>query len=166
MKRTKLAGVGSVRQTPIPVTHTAIELFEPPHVLTPYRHGYTEELFSKTSINGPTLEFEIEGGQSSFVDLRQIFLKLAIRFKIGDTTDEGVHAAVVNNILHSLFSNCEVSLNGIVVWTANNLYGHKTIIETELSHPRECKDTWLWTQGYEYENTPTQLKLLHIESYS
>jgi hypothetical protein len=72
--------------------------------------------------------------------------------EIADATTDS--AVIANNALHSIFSNCEVSLQGEVVGTANNLYGHKAFIETELSHPIECKETWLACQGYDYEAAP------------
>jgi hypothetical protein len=79
---------------------------------------------------------------------------LALRtFK--EITNAGADSAViVNNALHSIFSNCEVSLQGEIIGTSNNHYGHKALIETELSHPTECKDTWLACQGYDYEVNP------------
>lgn len=156
----------AVRHMPIPVTHSGLQLFEAPRVLTPFDRGFTEEIFPKTNLNGPTLEFELSGERNVYVDLINIYLQLKISLLSYDhahATDKSFKiitdaaadpGCVANNILHSIFSNCDVSLQGVQISTANNLYGHKAYIETELSHPTECKETWLAAQGYQYEKNP------------
>jgi hypothetical protein len=133
-------------------------------VLTTFDRGFTEDIFSKANLTGPTLDFEFSGERNVYVDLRNIYLQVTVSLLTYDhvtahtyneiTNDVNDPALLVNNTLHSMFSNCEVSLQGEVVGTANNLYGHKAFIETELSHPSECKDTWLACQGYDYEVAP------------
>ena len=58
----------------------------------------------------------------------------------------------MNNTLHSLFSDCTVTAQGVKVSSANGLYAHKIFIETEFSHDLEAKNTWLEFQGYNYES--------------
>ena len=60
----------------------------------------------------------------------------------------------VNSTLHSRFSECTVTANGIKFSNANGLYAHKAFIETEFSNGKEAKDTWLRCQGYTYEGNP------------
>ena len=59
-----------------------------------------------------------------------------------------------NNVLHSLFSDCTVSANGLKISNANGNYAHKSFIETEFSHNKDAKATWLARQGYSYEENP------------
>ena len=59
-----------------------------------------------------------------------------------------------NNVLHSLFSDCKVSANGLKISNANGNYAHKSFIETEFSHNKDAKATWLASQGYSYEENP------------
>ena len=48
-------------------------------------------------------------------------------------TDDDLHyLSHVNNVLHSLFSNCEVYLNNQQVYNSNGLYGHKALISNEF----------------------------------
>ena len=63
----------------------------------------------------------------------------------------------VNNTLHSLFSDCNITAHGIKISSANGNYAHKAFIETEFSHNKEAKDTWLKYQGYTYEPDPAAL---------
>ena len=64
---------------------------------------------------------------------------------------------LANNALHSLFSDCTVSANGLKISNANGHYAHKTFIETEFSHNLDAKKTWLVCQGYQYEPDPDRL---------
>ena len=72
----------------------------------------------------------------------------------GDATQQDT-PVFVNNTLHSLFSDCTVTAQGVKVSSANGLYAHKASIETELSHNLEAKITWLECQGYNYESNPS-----------
>ena len=49
-------------------------------------------------------------------------------------TDDDLHYLThVNNILHSLFSNCEVYLNNRQVYNSNGLYGYKALNSNEFN---------------------------------
>jgi len=49
----------------------------------------------------------------------------------------------VNNWMHSLFSQVDVSLNGTLVTPSTNTYPYRAYIETLLSHGKEAKDKQL-----------------------
>ena len=61
------------------------------------------------------------------------------------STDGDLHYLThVNNILHSLFSNCDVYLNNQKVYNSNGLYGHKALNSNELNvSTRIMKIFWL-----------------------
>ena len=62
-----------------------------------------------------------------------------------------------NNALHSLFSECTVSANGVKLSNTNGNYAHKAFIETEFSSGKTAKNTWLACQGYYYEDEPAKI---------
>ena len=109
------------------------------------------------------LEFEVAGDRNNFIDHQKIFLE--IKCKIVQSSDadlkyDNTAAADLtktdapyfcNNVLHSLFSDCTVSANGLKISSANGNYAHKSFIETEFSHNKDAKSTWLACQGYSYE---------------
>ena len=66
-----------------------------------------------------------------------------------------------NNVLHSLFSDCTVSANGLQISSANGNYAHKSFIETEFSH-KDAKSTWLACQGCSYEANPGRIAASEI----
>ena len=63
-----------------------------------------------------------------------------------------------NNVLHSLLSDCTVSANGLKCSNANGNYAHKSFIETEFSHNKDAKKTWLAHKGYSYEEDSSAMK--------
>ena len=79
-----------------------------------------------------------------------------LRYDATDATDATQTDTPIfaNNTLHSLFSECTVTANGIKSLNANGVYAHKAFIETEYSNGKEAKNTWLRCQGYTYEQHP------------
>ena len=62
-----------------------------------------------------------------------------------------------NNALHSLFSECTVSANGVKLSKTNRNCAHKAFIETEFSSGRTVKNTWLVCQSYYHEDEPSKI---------
>ena len=115
------------------------------------------------------LEFEVAGARNNFIDLQKIFLEVKCKSVQSSEADLRYDAGAAkdvtktnspyfcNNVLHSLFSDCTVSANGIKISNANGNYAHKSFIETEFSHNKGAKTTWLACQGYSYEENPGAL---------
>jgi hypothetical protein len=149
---------------PNEATHSSLDLFERPSLLVAFNGAFEQKIGPVYSPNGPTLEFKVVGDRNNFLDLQHIYLELScnIRQQNGDALKyDGGHAIAdsdepkfVNNILHSLFSDCDVTANGIKISSANGLYGHKSFVETEMSHGKAAKETWLTCQGYNFESLP------------
>jgi hypothetical protein len=57
-----------------------------------------------------------------------------------DATD---HTAVTNDLLHSLFSQCSVSLNGISITQASELYPYRSYLETILTYGTDTASSHL-----------------------
>ena len=60
----------------------------------------------------------------------------------------------VNNLLHSLFSNCEVYFNNTKVYNANGLYPHKAQISNEFNSSAVSNKGILAGHGYSFEEYP------------
>ena len=69
------------------------------------------------------LEFLIPGDTETYIDLD---IKLFVRGKIigsdGKDLDASNFTAGTNSFLHSLFSQCSISLNGVNITPASELY--------------------------------------------
>ena len=54
----------------------------------------------------------------------------------------------VNNIMHSLFSNCTVKLNEAFVNPNTDFYPYKAYIASKLSYSALAKETWMQSAGW------------------
>jgi hypothetical protein len=149
----------------ISYTHSSLDLFQKKALLVNFDDGVTQDIYPTTSVNGPTLEFSIEGDQSHYIDLRQTYLKISAQVVKGDGTPMTWDAAdvalqnkayFVNNVAHSLFQNFELTANGVMISNGNGLYNHQAYVGTELSHTLACKSNILSTAGYYYERNPSE----------
>ena len=149
---------------PTEATHSSLDLFEKPPLLVTFDQSFEQKTGPLYSPTGSLLEFEIVGDRNNFIDLQKIYLEIKfrvvqnngndLRFTTGDANNSDT-PHLVNNALHSLFTDCSVSANVIKISSANGHYEHKSFIETEFSHGSDAKKTWQKCQGYEYEADPT-----------
>ena len=121
------------------------------------------------------LEFEVSGDRNNFIDLQKIFPEIKckivqssgadLKHDAGAPTDKAKTDAPYfrNNVLHSLFSDCTVSANGLKISNANGNYAHKSFIKTGFSHNKDAKNTWLACQGYSLEENPAKLSTTEID---
>ena len=91
------------------------------------------------SVDQTDIEFVIPGDSDTYVDLD---LKLFVKGKLQteDNTDlpETDYTAVVNNLLHSLFSQYTIYLNGTRITQATELYPYRAYIETLVSYGNDA----------------------------
>ena len=125
---------------PSEATYSSLDLFEKPSLLVTFHGSFCQKLGPVYSPNGPMLEFEVAGDRNNFIDLQKIFLE--VKCKIVQSSEanlkyDGTAAADVtktdapyfcNNVLHSLFSDCTVSANGLKISNANGNYAHKSFL--------------------------------------
>ena len=150
---------------PTEATHSSLDFCEKPALLITFDGSFCQKEGPVYSPNGPMLEFEVAGDRNNFFDLQKFFF-LEIKCKIVQASendlkyDAGAASDVAktdapyfyNNVLHSLFSDCTVSANGLKILNANGNNAHKSSIETEFSHNKDAEATWLACQGYSYED--------------
>jgi len=91
----------------------------------------TETIYKPIASVGQTdIEFLIPSDSNTYIDPN---IKLFIRAKLSKTdgTDlaETDYAAGVNNLLHSLFSQCTVLLNGTQISQASENYNYRAYLE-------------------------------------
>jgi len=106
------------------------------------------------SVDQTDIEFVIPGDSDTYVDLD---LKLFAKGKLQteDNTDlpETDNTAEVNNLLHSLFSQCTIYLNGTQITQATELYTFRAYIETLSTYGNDAASShltmpfWLLDEG-------------------
>lgn len=106
------------------------------------------------------VEFNISGSGTQYTDLSNTYLKVQVRIKeVGGQKDfeqivkrqnvENNHSAIpVDNILHSLWSDVQVKLNGSLVSTSNTNYAYKAYIEKILKFNSMAKEKQLIFCGF------------------
>ena len=111
------------------------------------------------------IEFEVAGDRNNFFDLQNFFLEIKckifqaseadLRYDAGaaaDVTKTDLAYFLIMFFIHSFLTT--VSANGLKISNANGNYAHKSFIETEFSHNKDAKATWLACQGYSHEDNP------------
>jgi len=82
--------------------------------------------------------------KETYVDL---IIKLYIRGKLtkadGTNLENTEFTAVTNNLLHSLFSQCSISLNGLTITQATELYNYRSYFDTLLTYGSDSAATHL-----------------------
>ena len=117
----------------------ALDLFETPATQTSSDRGYWSEFppTSALSDDGP-IEFYISGNGNEYLDLMNTMLYVKAKIVKNDGTPIGVadqnQVAPVNNLLHSLFRQVEVSMNGRAMGYSNSLYPYRALLETVMNY--------------------------------
>ena len=149
--------------------------------------SHEQEIYPTISLDENCIEFEFQTDRNYYVDLRQSFLALKIKFVKGrgyDTYDskekkkehkdesavftetgddeeeeqEGIaRGTYVNNIMHSIFSNVEVYINNQHIYNSNGLYAHKSYISNNFKAAISEYLGVLHFEGYDYEQNPEDI---------
>ena len=74
-------------------------------------------------------------------------------------TDDDLHYLTnANNLLHSLFSNCEVYLNNQQVYNSNGLHSHKALFSNEFNASTKNNEGIFAFHVYEFEKEPSDFE--------
>ena len=135
---------------------------------------YIQEVFPSTSLDESSIEFEFETDRNLYLDMRDTHLILKLQLfngrlfeafkkektehksKSEDDSDEEpqTYPTYVSNLLHSQFSNFEISFNKIVAYNANGLYPHKAQISNEFNSSSVSNKGIIACHGYSFEEYP------------
>ena len=121
-----------------------LDLFSVPATQTSVESGtYVEYHPISSMMGGAPIEFDVNASGDDYLDLANSFL--CARAKITRVNDDDLDVAdtvgPVNNFLHSLFSQVDVSLNGTLITSSTNTYAYRAYVETLLSYGIEAKSS-------------------------
>ncbi len=147
---------------------TSLDLFHKPRMLVNFESGNVQEIHLVTSLDGPNLEFNIETDRHLYVDLQNIYLKVGVKILKGNNQDIEYNGnkdevSFANNVLHSLFPNCEVFFNNELIYTANGLYAHKSLIETEISHSLGVRNRFCIARDIHMNRIQDRLQVTYLQ---
>jgi hypothetical protein len=98
------------------------------------------------------LEFTVPADSEFCIDSDiYIFVSGQVVSTDGKALDSTDHTSVTNNFLHSLFSQCSVTLNGTPITQSTQNYGYHSMLETLLSYGLDASSTH-FTNLFGYTN--------------
>ena len=122
-----------------------LELFQvPPTNVALEESKWIEYYPVSSTLNSDTapIEFDIKGQGDEYLDLSQTYLQVVCKFTKGDGTNlTGNHSTStpINNILHSLFTEIDVSLNGKIITPGKDTYPRKNTL-LQVQNPRNSNE--------------------------
>ena len=140
-------------------TKSELDLFSVPPTQTSIESGTWAEYHPLSSIaDGSPIEFEVSGTGEEYLDLANSHLYVKAKITAADGANISADAEVgrVNNFLHSLFSQVDISLNGTLITSSTNTYPYRAYIEDLLSYGSESKESQL-TAALFYKDTPGRM---------
>ena len=155
-----------------------MKIFDKIPVLEPIESSHVQEVYPSTSLYKSIIEFEFETDRSIYRDMRDIHFQIKVGLQKGrlfddfmkidehgkadmgmSFTDDDLHYRThVNNLLHSLFSNCEVYLNNQQVYNSNGIRGHKALISNKFNASSRKNDGIMACNGFEFEKEPSDFE--------
>ncbi len=114
-----------------------------------------------------TVRFDVPCTSTQYLDLSQTELHVVVSLlkndKTGVTEEIAKKLSVANNLLHSIFKQIHVSLNGTNVENSNDSYAYRAYLENLLCNNKETKETslrseyWIKDSGnFDYLDTADQ----------
>jgi hypothetical protein len=87
------------------------------------------------------VEFFIQGNDTQWIDLAEtkLYLKVRVLAADGKALADTNLVAPVNNFLHTMFQQCSVYLNEVMITPSANQYAYRSYIETLLAYSKEYK---------------------------
>ena len=124
------------------------------------RRSYQDELFGAEymtllpyhNIGAGPIEFILKDNKE-YIDLSETVLSLTLR--VTDTLGKGIatdagkdHVALINNAMHSVFSDVLVYLNSKLVDGGDGLYGYRSVLNTLFKYKVEVQKQQLFSAGF------------------
>jgi len=132
-------------------TNSELDLFAVQPTQTSIEEASVVEYHPISSLaNRAPIDFDIPGSGEQYIDTNNIQLYVRakiVRPGIGNNLVEDT-VAPVNLLLHSLFSQVDVSLDGTLISNSTNTYPHRAMLETLLSYGSDAKASQLTSELY------------------
>ena len=132
-------------------SNSQLDLFSTPMTQVSVESGAWAEFNPVSAITDTMpVEFNISGAGTSYIDLAhtQIMVRAQILNANGTPIDNTAHVTPCNLLLHSLFSEVDVHLNGTLISSSNNTYPYRAYLETLLSYGQDAKKSQLTAALY------------------
>ena len=155
-------------------------------IVDDFPSSHEQENYPTTSLDENCIEFDFQTDRNYYVDLRQSFSALKLKFVKGrgydtyeskkkkkehkdesvvftetgsddEEQEEVARVTYVDIIMHSIFSNVEVYINNQQIYNSNGLYAHKSYISNNFNAAISEYKGALHCEGYDYEQDPEDI---------
>ena len=123
-----------------------LDLFSVPPTQTSIESGMYVEYHPISSLtSGAPIEFDVSSSGDDYMDLTNSLLHVRVKITKTDGSNIAVNETVgpINNFLHSLFSQVDVTLNGTLITSSTNTYAYRAYLESLLSYGPAAKQSQL-----------------------
>lgn len=121
-------------------TKSEMDFFSMPPTLTTMTQGQWVEYYPLSTLDDHSpIEFDIKGNGEDYMDLAQTYLYVKGKITKADGTNldgDLTKVGPVNNFMHSLFSEVDLTLNGKIVSSSTSLYPYRAYLENLMLQPR------------------------------
>jgi hypothetical protein len=156
-----------------------LDLMSLPPTQTEIEDSVFDDIKPHPTFSDGVITFDITGDSTHYLDLAdtELYVKLILQKKKKDSADyvnavfsdsgsgaDAVKASLIspiNNIIHSLFSQIQVYLNGREVENSNANYMFKAYLANLLSYGKEAKESFLASEGY-FKDTAGEMETLPV----
>jgi len=100
--------------------------------------------------DGSSIEFDVSSTGDDYIDFANtmLYVKAKVTQDNGNNLAADAEVGPVNLFLHSLFSQVDISLNGILITSSTNTYPYRAMLETLLSYGEDAKTSQLTSALY------------------
>lgn len=131
---------------------SGLDLFSRPPTMTCVERIYYDEQRSTSQLTGNSpIEFIIAAQNSlEYVDLKRskVYVKARIKHADGSPLKSTEYVGPVNNFLHSMFSQVDVTIQNKLITSTTTHYPYKAVIQNMLSYGTDAKKSQLTSQLY------------------
>ena len=143
----------------------SLDFFATTPVQDTYESTFFETIRPIAQLNsGPHIEFQINNSINEYIRLKETTLYLKFRVKLSKADNTAISdtdwtkVSVINNLLHSLWSQIDLSIGESQTCVSLQTYGYRAYLDTLLGSTEQARKTYLklgWFADEELTNKTT-----------
>ena len=133
----------------------SLDFFATTPVQDTYESTFFEVIRPIAQLNsGPHIEFQINNAANEYIRLKETTLSVKFRIKLNRTDNQTVtdtdwtKVSIVNNFLHSLWSQIDLSIGESQTCVSLQTYGYRAYFDTILGSTEQARKTYLQLVGF------------------
>lgn len=145
-----------------------LDLFTIPATSNNIEEGGWASIYPTVALSKDTpIEFRVIPAENEYISLNKNYIYMKVSIKKFNSSNQWVAltetdaCAPINNILHSMFSQIDLSFNNVAFETSNDTYPYKAYLLDLLNSGEGAKTSFLQMQGY-YQDEAYHFEKLNL----